>query len=373
MTRKSLTYPLLLVLVLCLTGCTGSKGTEPTMTTEPTTASPTSSASTPTGSALRLAPHTPLVTHVFTADPSARVFEGRLYLYPSHDQDQVFPSDNNGGQYQMVDYHVFSMGAEDTEVTDHGVALALADIPWAQKQLWAPDAAYLNGRYHLFFPAKDREGIFRIGVASGPSPAGPFVAEPEPIADSYSIDPTVFTDHDGRTYLFFGGIWGGQLQSWTTGSYVADAATPTGAAPALTPVAAELSDDLRSFKAAPAPVQILDEQGRPLAASDEDRRFFEGSWVHFYKGLYYLSYSTGTTHKIVYATSESPLGPYTYRGEILGPVSGWTTQHSVVEYGGRWYLFYHDCELSGGVDSQRNVKYTELFYNEDGTIRPIVR
>ena len=333
----------------------------------------TSTGSQTPDSALKIAYNKPLVSHLYTGDPSARVFEGKLYIYPSHDTDRVFPSDSNGSQYQMADYRVLSFGAEDTVVTDHGVALSLADIPWADKQLWAPDAAYKNGKYHLFFPAKDREGIFRIGVAESSTPSGPFKAADLPIEGSYSIDPTAFTDEDGRTYLFFGGIWGGQLQNWTTGKYVADAKAPSGSAPALGPVAAEMSDDLRSFKTTPVEIQVLDDQGKPLLATDEERRFFEGSFVHKYKGLYYLSYSTGTTHFIVYATSEHPLGPYTYRGRILDPMSGWTTQHSIVEYLGKWYIFYHDCELSGGVDSQRNVKYTELFYNTDGTIQKVVR
>ncbi len=360
---------LLLAWMILLTGCEGMKENEATVMSE---LNPSASTSNPdTRNVLRPAPNTPLVSHLYTADPSAHVFEGRLYLYPSHDRDQDFPSDNNGNQYQMVDYHVFSLDSDDAEVTDHGVALALADIPWADRQLWAPDAAFRNGSYHLFFPAKDRDGVFRIGVATSPSPSGPFTAEDRPIEGSYSIDPAAFTDEDGRAYLFFGGIWGGQLQNWMTGTYVAGAKTPAGDMPALGPVAAELSDDLRSFKTVPLEIRILDEEGRPLLASDEDRRFFEGSWVHKYNHLYYLSYSTGSTHTIVYATSENPLGPYTYRGRILDPVSGWTTQHSIVEYQGRWFIFYHDCELSGGKDSKRNIKYAEIRYNTDGTIQRV--
>ena len=118
-------------------------------------------------------------------------------------------------------------------------------------------------------------------------------------------------------------------------------------------------------------LEILDENGQPLLAEDEDRRYFEGPWMHKYNGLYYLSYSTGTTHYLVYATSENPDGPFTYRGRIMEPVIGWTTHHSIVEYKGKWYLFYHDCELSNGINHRRCVKYTELKYNEDGTIQTI--
>ena len=109
----------------------------------------------------------------------------------------------------------------------------------------------------------------------------------------------------------------------------------------------------------------------PIKAGDEDRRYFEGPWMHKYNGKYYFSYSTGTTHYLVYAVGDSPTGPFTYKGRIMEPVIGWTTHHSIVEYHGKWYLFYHDCEYSGGINHRRCVKYTELKYNEDGTIQTI--
>ena len=147
----------------------------------------------------------PLITHLYTADPSAHVFHGRIYLYPSHDRETTITANDNGDQYDMADYHVFSLPSPGGIVTDHGVALALEDIPWAARQLWAPDAAVRNDTYYLYFPARDREGIFRIGVAVSPVPEGPFTADPEPIAGSYSIDPCCFIDDDGQAYLYFGG------------------------------------------------------------------------------------------------------------------------------------------------------------------------
>jgi beta-xylosidase len=152
----------------------------------------------------------PLVTHIFTADPSAHVFNGKLYVYPSHDIKTDIQDNDNGDQYAMTDYHVLSMDEVGGPVTDHGVVLALEDIPWAGKQLWAPDAAYRDGKYYLFFPARDKEGVFRIGVAVSDAPEGPFKPEPKPIEGSYSIDPASFVDEDGEAYLYFGGIWGGQ-------------------------------------------------------------------------------------------------------------------------------------------------------------------
>jgi len=116
-------------------------------------------------------------------------------------------------------------------------------------------------------------------------------------------------------------------------------------------------------------IQILDpETKRPIAADDHSRRFFEAAWLHKKDGLYYFSYSTGDTHYICYATSDSPLGPFTYGGRILEPVLGWTTHHSIVEFKGRWWLFHHDCELSNGVDHLRSVKVKEIFYDIDGKI-----
>jgi Beta-xylosidase len=254
---------------------------------------------------------------------------------------------------------------------DNGEALHMKDVPWVSKQMWAPDAAYKNNTYYLYFPARDKDGIFRIGVATSSSPAGPFTAQKEPIPGSFSIDPAVLVDDDSRAYIYFGGLWGGQLEKWQTGSFKPDAEGPAATAPAIGPRVAELSDDMLTFKEAPTEISIVDEEGNPILAGDEDRRYFEGPWMHKYNGYYYLSYSTGTTHTIVYAVSKSPKGPFVFKGKILTPVVGWTTHHSIVKFEDKWYLFYHDSSLSGGLDNKRCVKFTELKYNEDGTIQTI--
>jgi beta-xylosidase len=313
----------------------------------------------------------PLVKHIYTADPSAHVYEGKIYIYPSHDLDQDAASNDNGDQYKMEDYHVLSLDDFDSPCVDHGVALHVKDVPWASKQMWAPDAAYKNNTYYLFFPARDHDDIFRIGVASGTSPAGPFHPEEDYILGSFSIDPAVFVDDDHRAYMYFGGLWGGQLEKWQTGSFQPEAEGPAPDQPALGPRVAELDEDMLTFKETPREISIVDEDGKPILAGDEDRRYFEGPWVHKYNDDYYLSYSTGSTHYIVYAVSKDPMGPFTYKGRILNPVIGWTTHHSIVQFQEKWYLFYHDSSLSGGTDSKRSVKYTELQYNEDGTIQTI--
>ncbi len=313
----------------------------------------------------------PLVTDMYTADPSAHVFEGKIYIYPSHDIESGIPQDDLGSHFAMEDYHVFSMESIDGEVTDHGVAVDVKDVPWASRQMWAPDAAEKDGTYYLYFPAKDEEGVFRIGVAHGDSPSGPFTPEPEPIAGSYSIDPAVFKDSDGSYYMYLGGIWGGQLQRWSIGNYVNENTYPADTEAALTPKVARLSDDMTSFAEDLKDVQIRDENGEPLTTGDNERRFFEAAWVHKYQDKYYFSYSTGDTHYIAYATGDSPYGPFTYQGVILNPVLGWTNHHSIVEFKGKWYLFYHDTELSGGQTHLRNIKVTELTHNSDGSIETI--
>lgn len=313
----------------------------------------------------------PLVSEIFTADPSAHVFDGRIYIYPSHDFDAGVPADDLGSHFAMRDYHVFSMPAIGGDVTDHGVALDIADVPWAGRQMWAPDAAEKDGRYYFYFPAKDKDDVFRIGVAVGDSPAGPFKAAPQPIAGSFSIDPAVFKDDDGQFYMYFGGIWGGQLQRWTNGTYQPDDVYPADDQPAIAPKVARLANDMLSFAETPTNVVILDEHGAPLTAGDNDRRFFEASWLHKYNGTYYFSYSTGDTHYIAYATGSSPYGPFTYRGRILEPVLGWTSHHSIVDIGGQWYLFYHDTQISGGQTHLRNIKVTPLTHRVDGSIRTI--
>lgn len=317
----------------------------------------------------------PLVSHMYTADPSAHVFEGKIYIYPSHDVEGSAAQDDMGSHFEMKDYHVFSMDDPNGQVRDHGTVLAIEDIPWAGRQLWAPDAAEKDGKYYLYFPAKDKNDVFKIGVAVADNPAGPFTVEPEPIKGSYSIDPAVYKDADGSYYLYAGGIWGGQLQRYKNGKYQEGLVGPTAGLPAdgepaLGPYIAKLSADMKSFAETPKEIKILDEAGNPLLAGDNNRRFFEAAWVHKYGGKYYLSYSTGDTHFIAYATSDNPYGPFTYQGIVLHPVQGWTNHHSIVEWNGKWYLFYHDTELSGETHL-RNIKMTELVHKEDGTIEPI--
>lgn len=322
----------------------------------------------------------------YMADPSANVFNGRLYIYPSHDRDSGEAFDDDGGHFQMQDYHVLSLtDVEHGEVTDHGMVLSVEQVPWAERQMWDNDVVEKNGKYYLIFSAKDPNGVFHLGVAVADSPEGPFVPQPYPIRGSFSIDPCMFKDDDGEIYCYFGGLWGGQLQWYSltpTASATeegcvmgpaADKKTPLFLpedAPAVPSMVARMSDDVLQFAEAPHGVVILDTTGQPMKASDP-HRFFEASWMHKYKGKYYFSYSTGDTHMLCYAIGDNPYGPFTFQGVILDPVVGWTTHHSIVEYKGEWYLFYHDCVPSNDTTWLRSLKVQKLYYNEDGTIQKV--
>jgi hypothetical protein len=315
----------------------------------------------------------PLIRSIYTADPSAHLFNGKIYIYPSHDIESNIPENDNGDHFAMRDYHILSMDRPGGKVTDHGVALDISGIPWAGRQLWAPDAAFRNGTYYLYFPVKDKHDIFRIGVATSKNPVGPFKAEPLPMKGSYSIDPAVFKDSDGSYYMYFGGIWGGQLQRWSNGKYDKNGSKTDlnqDGQPAISCKVARLKNNMLEFDGSVKNAVIVDSAGRQLKGGDHNRRFFEGSWMHKYKGRYYLTYSTGDTHYLAYAIGKSALGPFVYAGHFMQPVEGWTTHHSIIEFKGQWYIFYHDTQISGKTHL-RNIKVTELHHEKNGRIKLI--
>lgn len=303
----------------------------------------------------------------YMADPSVHVFNDRVYIYPSHDRQCDNVENDNGDQYVMRDSHVLS--TDDPmhgEVIDHGKALDIDDIPWAGRQLWDSDVACKDGKYYLYFPLKDRNDIFRIGVAVSDRPEGPFIPQPDPIRGSYSMDIAVLED-GGEHYLYFGGLWGGQLQRYKDNKALEEPFLPEGDQPSLPSRVARLDGGMLQFAEEPRPVFVVDADGNPLKASDP-HRFFEASWVHKYNGRYYFSYSTGDSHLLCYAIGDNPYGPFTYQGVILTPVVGWTTHHSIVEYHGKWYLFHHDSVPSGGRSWLRSLKVCELEYDDEGHI-----
>ncbi len=313
-----------------------------------------------------------LVPGDYMADPAVHVFNDRLYIYPSHDWESGVPENDNGDHFNMKDYHVYSTtDPMHGEIVDHGVVLRTEDIPWAGRQLWDCDVAEKDGKYYMYFPLKDKNDIFRIGVAVSDKPEGPFIPQSDPIKGSYSIDPAVLNDGDGKYYMYFGGLWGGQLQRYHNNKALENATFPADDQPAIPARVVRLTDDMMEFAEEPQPVVVVDETGKPLTAADNSRRFFEASWTYKREGKYYFVYSTGDTHNLCYATGDNPYGPFTYRGVILTPVVGWTTHAAVVEYHGKWYLFHHDCVPSGGRTWLRSLKVTELEYDAEGNILTI--
>ncbi|MGM9687034.1 MAG: family 43 glycosylhydrolase, partial [Bacteroidaceae bacterium] len=148
-----------------------------------------------------------LVPDDFMADPSTHVFNGKLYIYPSHDWESGVPENDNGDHFNMKDYHVFStddieaVARGEKKLEDHGVVLKVEDIPWAGRQLWDCDVQEKYGKYYMYFPLKDQNDIFRFGVAVADKPEGPFIPQPAPMKGSYSIDAAALKDDDGKYYF----------------------------------------------------------------------------------------------------------------------------------------------------------------------------
>ena len=304
----------------------------------------------------------------YMADPSAHVFGDHLYIYPSHDRESGIPENDNGDHFDMRDYHVLRLDDPDQpEATDLGKILDVEDIPWAGRQLWDNDVVEYDGQYYLIYSLKDKNDTFHLGVAVAERPEGPFLPLPDPIRGSYSIDPCAFKDDDHEVYIYFGGLWGGQLQRYHDNRALEKAHLPEGSEPALPARVAKMDMATLQFAEEPRPVVISDDEGNPLRA-DDPHRFFEASWMHKRNGIYYFSYSTGDSHLLCYATSTSPYGPFRFRGELLQPVVGWTTHHSIVEWRGRWFLFHHDSVPSGGRTWLRSIKVAELVYEADGSL-----
>lgn len=283
----------------------------------------------------------PLIMDQFTADPTARVFEGKMYLYPSHDIPPI-PGQTRTNWFCMEDYHVFS-SENLTDWKDHGVIVSQTNVAWANPKaysLWAPDCVFKNGKYYFYFPGPAKEGRgFRIGVATADKPYGPFRPEPQPIEGVRGIDPCVLLDKDGSAYLF-----------WAGGSRVS---------------VARLKDNLLELDSRPQLITNLPPKG-----------LIEGPFVFERNGLYYLTYPhvETNTERLEYSISTNPMGPYRQTGVILDEAASgcWTVQQSIVEYQGQWYLFYHDKDLSPGFDKNRSVRADYLYFNDDGTIKKVI-
>ena len=294
----------------------------------------------------------PVIRDQFAADPTARVFNNKVYLYPSHD---IFPPE---GQRQdwfcMEDYHVFS-SENLTDWTDHGVIVTQNKVPWVKPDsysMWAPDCIERNGKYYFYFPSILKEGMgFGVGVAIADSPEGPFILEPENIKGINGIDPCVLQASDGNAYIFWG----------------------AGFCAKLKPNMKELADD--------NPTDTLKWGNREFVVKgvhclkDLPNNRAEGPFAFEYNGNYYLTYPyvRENTEVLGYAMSKNPMGPYEYKGLIMPEHDNgcWTNHHSIINYKGQWYLFYHRNHFSPRDDKRRSVCIEKLFFNPDGTIQEV--
>ena len=294
----------------------------------------------------------PIIRDQFTADPTARVFNGKVYLYPSHD---IFPPE---GQRQdwfcMEDYHVFS-SENLTDWTDHGMIVTQNKVPWVRPDsysMWAPDCVYRNGKYYFYFPSAPKDGRgFAVGVAIADNPEGPFIPEPEPIKGINGIDPCVLQASDGNAYIFWG----------------------NGRCAKLKENMKELADDTPREK-----VKWGEREFEMMGVNclkDLPNRQAEGPFAFEYNGNYYLTYPyvREKTEVLGYAMSKNPMGPYEYKGLIMAeqPNGCWTNHHSIINYKGQWYLFYHHNYFSPNDDKRRSACIEKLFFNADGTIQEV--
>ena len=294
----------------------------------------------------------PIIRDQFTADPTARVFNNKVYLYPSH--DIVPPVGQRQDWFCMEDYHVFS-SENLTDWTDHGVIVTQNKVPWVRPDsysMWAPDCVERNGKYYFYFPSAPKDGRgFGIGVAVADRPEGPFICEPEPIKGISGIDPCVLQASDGNAYIFWG----------------------AGRCAKLKPNMKELADDTPKEK-----VKFGNREFEMYGVNclkDLPNRQAEGPFAFEYNGNYYLTYPyvRENTEVLGYAMSKNPMGPYEYKGLIMPEHENgcWTNHHSIINYKGQWYLFYHQNAFSPRDDKRRSVQIDKLFFNPDGTIKEV--
>ncbi len=292
----------------------------------------------------------PIIKHIYTADPTARVYNGKLYIYPSQDiawnkEWEKLGAEKETNGHVMTDYHAFST-TDMINYTDHGVIVAQKDVPWGNKVgygMWAPCITYKNGTYYYYFPNKpaDKSGFRQIGLATATNPEGPFSIEPNYIQGLKGIDPNPFIDDDGQAYMYWGGGKGNSLKG------------------------VKLSDDMKSVN------------GQTILIKDLPQEYKEGPFVFKRNDIYYLTFphnrdTKNSTEEIGYAISTNPLGPFEYKGTIMDRFEDcWTNHQSIVQYKKQWYMFYHHNNISK-AGNLRSVCVDSLFFNKDGTIQKVI-
>ena len=279
------------------------------------------------------------------ADPDVQVWGDTIWVYTSQDRKMI-PGVHQSHYDAMDGYHAFST-TDLVNWTNHGEIIHSSDISWANGGfLWAPGSARKNGKYYLYYPVKDKQLQWRVGVAIGNSPIGPFKDTGKPIDGLGGIDPKVFIDDDGQAYLY------------NNSAIVAK----------LKPNMIELAESTKKIV-----------YGTNAVMSNDTSRFSEGSYMHKRNGIYYYSYTCLGNKQTPgkYAMGKSPYGPFEYKGGLATWPVGAQDHHSIVEFKGQWYYFYHSAGQSGipkYKESQGRVfGFDRLYYNKDGTIQKVIQ
>ncbi|HMP92596.1 MAG TPA: glycoside hydrolase family 43 protein [Phnomibacter sp.] len=287
----------------------------------------------------------PIIRHIFTADPAPIVYKDTLFLFTSHDTASVTATN-----YKMPDWHLFST-TDMVNWKDYGALLSPHTFKWATGDAYAAQCIERNGKFYWFvstFHKKNEQsnGGAAIGVAVANHPAGPYrdaigkalitneMTKDKPHAWD-DIDPTILIDDDGQAYLY-----------WGNGSCKV----------------VKLKENMTELD---GPITVLD-----------IKNFIEGPWVYKRNGLYYLVYAgRGTKPEMIeYCTATSPMGPWTYQGIIMeNSPNSFTTHPGIIDYKGKSYFFTHNGTLPTGGSYRRSICVDYMYYNPDGTIKPITQ
>lgn len=282
----------------------------------------------------------PIVQTMYTADPAPMVWNDKVYLYTSHDED-------NSTWFTMNDWKLYTT-SDMVNWTDHGVALSYKVFDWASGDAWAAQCIERNGKFFMYLPVTSKiNGRPAIGVAVADSPYGPFhdpLGKPLAQTDWGDIDPTVLIDDDGQAYLYWGN---------PNCYYV------------------KLNEDMISYQGEIVSIPLTEQtfskrDGDPKRAT----LYEEAPWLYKRNNLYYLFWAGGPLPEhLGYSTSSTPEGPWKYGGVVMPAEGGSFTNHpGVIDFRGKTYLFYHNGALPGGGGFTRSVCVKELRFNADGSI-----
>ena len=287
----------------------------------------------------------PIIQTIYTADPAPMVHNDTVWLYTGHDEDK-------STWFTMKDWRCYS-STDMVNWTDHGSPLSLKTFAWAQKDAWAGQCIYRDGKFYWYVPMNAKGLGMSIGVAVSDKATGPFVdalGKPLLHTGNGDIDPTVFIDNDGQAYLY----WGNPYLKYV-----------------------KLNRDMISYSGDVVTVPLTKE-GFSVRYKDADKRpssYEEGPWLYRRNNLYYLLYPAGgVPEHLAYSTSTGPTGPWKYGDTIMTIIKkggAFTNHPGLIEYKGKTVLFYHNGALPGGGGFTRSVCIDEMHYNSDGTIRRV--